>query len=256
MKRKTILSALFSAIVACFFVACSNDSDALDINAGTRSATSSSYMTREEVQTRLDEIGEKYGTQVIIDEKVNIDLVSADIFTKLEEHLSSKQKTKANRINTRADLVNETSNDSLLMNDSSIDDIMLMAAPPSGETVVYTGTFTHELNISCGVEPNTLTRVLITWHTNSSSVQGTLSLSAQIEMGHGSGVLMSFSDANGSPASPSFKYSGMIECHTAVLVPYYEYIYVNEVKCDSVLNYRYDSIDDFHSFSGNYPKQQ
>ena len=57
MKKKAILSALFSAIVACFFVACSNDSDALDINAGTRSVTSS-YMTREEVQAVTDTIVE------------------------------------------------------------------------------------------------------------------------------------------------------------------------------------------------------
>ena len=246
MKRKTIFTALFSAFLACSFVACSNDSDALDINVGTRSVGLSSYMTRDELQARLNEIGEKYGTRVLIDEDVDVDLVTEDVFIKLEEHLSSKQETKANRINTRAHVVNE----SLLMNDSSIDDIMLMAAPPSGETIIYRGSFDHELNISCGVELNSLTRVLITWQTMSSTVKGTLSLSASIEMGHGSGVLMKYSDPAGTPEAPSFNYEGTIECHTAVLVPYYEYIYKDGVKHDSILNYRYD----FHKFSGSYPK--
>ena len=255
MKRKTIFIALFSAFVACSFVACSNDSDAFDINLGTRSVGLSSYMTRLEIQERLNEIGEKYGTRVLIDEDVDVDLVTEDVFTKLEEHLSSKQATKTNRINTRAHVINETSNDSLLMNDSSIDDIMLMAAPPSGETIIYRGSFDHELDISCGVEPNTPTRVLITWETMSSTVKGSLTLSARIEMGHGSGVIMKYSDPAGTPEAPSFNYEGTIECHTTVLVPYYEYIYKEGVKHDSILNYRYDSIDAFHIFSGSYPKR-
>ena len=97
MKRKTILSALFSAIVACFFVACSNDSDALDINASTRSAISSSYMTREDIQTRLDEIVEKYGTKVIFDNSVNKDSITEDVFMNLEEQLSAYK----NRLQSR-----------------------------------------------------------------------------------------------------------------------------------------------------------
>ena len=84
MKKKAILSALFSAFVACFFVACSNDSDALDINAGTRSATSSSYMTREEVQTRLDEIGEKYGETIILGPETDTEKVTENFFTRVE----------------------------------------------------------------------------------------------------------------------------------------------------------------------------
>ena len=264
MKRKTIFTALFSAFVACSFVACSNDSDALDINVGTRSIISSSFMTREELQARLNEIGEKYGTRVLIDEDVDVDLVTEDVFAKLEEHLSSKQETKANRINTRAHVVNETSNDSLLMNDSSIDDIMLMAAPPSGETIIYRGSFDHELNISCGVEPNTPTRVLITWQTMSSTVIGSLSLSARIEMGHGSGVLMTYSDPAGTPEAPSFNYSGTIKCFNTILICdtiYKKDDILPDQIYDQIINgeparfeYHYDDIKSEHNFSGSYPK--
>ncbi len=250
MKRKTILSALFSAFVACFFVACSNESDALDINAGTRSATSSSYMTREEVQTRLDEIGEKYGTRVIMDEKVNIDLVSEDIFTKLEEHISSKELLGDN-VNTKAHIVNEISNDSLLMNDSSIDDIMLMAAPPSGET--YSGSFTHFMNITCGAEYNSPTTIKINWNTNSLGVSASLSLNASITTGHGSGVNITFSQEGGTPDNPSFKYSGYVLCYAYVLEPSFRYIYDDNQIVDSVNNVSIRYMGERHPFSGFYP---
>ena len=206
MKRKTIFIALFSAFVACSFVACSNDSDALDINVGTRSVGLSSYMTRDELQARLNEIGEKYGTRVLIDEDVDVDLVTEDVFIKLEEHLSSKQETKANRINTRAHVVNETSNDSLLMDDSSIDDIMLMAAPPSGET--YSGSIMKTIHYRChggmDFEVPVVSNVLITWSlpTGDNSV----SMTARIETGHGDYATAVARRQAGTITSPVFDY--------------------------------------------------
>ena len=80
-------------------MACSNDSDAIDINVGTRSVTSSSYLTREEIQARLDDIEEKYRTEVIIDEGINIDLITDDVLMKLEKHLAPKQELTCNIIN-------------------------------------------------------------------------------------------------------------------------------------------------------------
>ncbi len=255
MKRKTIFIALFSAFVACSFVACSNDSDALDINVGTRSVGLSSYMTRDELQVRLNEIGEKYGTRVLMDEDVDVDLVTEDVFAKLEEHLFSKQETKANRINTRAHVVNETSNDSLLMNDSSIDDIMLMAAPPSGET--YSGSFTHFMNITCyDVRPNEInspTTITINWNTNSQGVSASLSLNASITTGHGSGVNITFSQEGGTPDKPSFKYSGYVLCYVYVIEPSFKYIFDDNQIVDSVNNVSIRYMGERHPFSGFYP---
>ena len=267
MKRKTIFTALFSVFVACSFVACSNDSDALDINVGTRSIISSSFMTREELQARLNEIGEKYGTRVLIDEDVDVDLVTEDVFAKLEEHLSSKQETKANRINTRAHIVNKTSNDSLLMNDSSIDDIMLMAAPPSGE--IYSGSFITTVMYKCvnqqNIPEDVVTNITISWTTRSPNVSTTLGLSARISTGHGNNVEILHSNHGGTPSSPSFDYSGKIHCRNTVLIRDIIYkkddilsgqIYDQIINGDSArFEYRYDDIKMEHNFSGSYPKR-
>lgn len=275
MKRKTIFIALFSVFVACFFVACSNDGDAFDINAldvkpATRSVGLSSYMTREEIQARLNEIGEKYGTRVLIDESVDMDLVNEDIFTKLEEHLSSKQETKANRINTRAHILNETSNDSFLMNDSSIDDIMLMAAPPSGE--MHSGSFDVTVHYQCvnqqNIPEDVVTNVTISWTTMSSGVSGSLVLSAKIGTGHGNSVVILHSNPGGTPSSPSFDYTGTIQCRNTVLMcdtifmkdefginDGINHLYDQFINGDSArFEYHYEDLAKKHEFSGSYPK--
>lgn len=194
MKRKTILSTLFSAIVACFFVACSNDSDALDINFETSALSSSSYMTREEVQARLDEIGEMYGTRVIFDNSVNIDSITEDVFMNIEEQLSVYK----NNLNVKT----STNNESLLLDDSSIDDIVTMAAPPSGET--YSGTFS--LTIS-----RTYYTVVanVTWYSNDS--RGLIGVYASVQMGDAGYIeITSFDQIGGTNSHPYFEYSGDI----------------------------------------------
>lgn len=198
MKKKAILSALFSAFVACFFVACSNDSDALDINAGTRSVTSSSYMTREEIQTRLDEIGEKYGTRVIFDNSVNKDSITEDVFINLEEQLSVYK----NNLNSGKSTTDASKNESLFLDDSSIDDIVTMAAPPSGET--YSGSFS--ILIVCGA--TAAFSVGINW---TSGDNGLSNVHASLQMGPADYVnITDYSQIGGTAYNPEFTYEGEI----------------------------------------------
>ncbi len=154
MKKKAILSALFSAFVACFFVACSNDSDALDINAGTRSVTSSSYMTREEVQTRLDEIGEKYGETIMLGLETDTEKVTENFFTRVEAMCE----------NNNYDGPTESTVE--LLDDEQIDKITIpkigtYAAP--GESSSGTITKDHSFLSDNGHE---WVKVIITWYAN------------------------------------------------------------------------------------------
>lgn len=205
MERKTIFLALFSAFVACFFVACSNDSDALDINtidvkAGTRSVGLSSYMTREEIQDRLDEIGEKYGTLVVFENSVNKDSITEDVFMNIEEQLFAYK----NNSNVKILAANSTNNSSLFLNDSSIDDIMPIAASPSGEA--YSGSFDLTLHGTCC--PFTL-YVIVTWYSNDS--RGLTGVNATVQMGNADYILItSYVQTGGSNSNPHFKFSGDI----------------------------------------------
>ncbi|MBQ4038480.1 MAG: hypothetical protein IJD05_03110 [Bacteroidaceae bacterium] len=161
MKKKAILSALFSAFVACFFVACSNDSDALDINAGTRSVTSSSYMTREEVQTRLDEIGEKYGETIILVPETDITKVTEDFFTWVESVYQIDNTT--------------IEDGTTVVDDEQIDEITISkigtyAAP--GENGTYTGTILNHhvftVRYANGTSASDDVCVAVVWTTSSS----------------------------------------------------------------------------------------
>ena len=154
MKKKAILSALFSAFVACFFVACSNESDALDINAGTRSVTSSSYMTREEVQARLDEIGEMYGETIVLGPETDTEKVTENFFTRVEAMCE----------NNNYDVPTESTVE--LLDDEQIDKITIprigtYAAP--GES--HSGSITNDYNFSVG-DHFEWVRVVITWYAN------------------------------------------------------------------------------------------
>ena len=217
MKKKAILSALFSAFVACFFVACSNDSDALDINAGTRSVTSSSYMTREEVQARLDEIGDRYGTQVIIDKTVNWDFITEDVFTDLEEHLSIKGRESSNKNSTRKYAANINENDSLSLNDSSIDDIMLMAAPPSEE--IYSGSFIKSVQYDIRNSDNVPSPAVcnVTIHWSSSNTVALKSVTATVEDYNLRAQIGSYMYTGGQNNDPAFSYKGTL-IYTAELI--------------------------------------
>lgn len=254
MERKTIFLALFSAFVACFFVACSNDSDALDINAidikaGTRSVGLSSYMTREEIQDRLDEIGEKYGTRVIIDKTVDIDLITEDIFTDLEEHLSSPTKNDKKFF---TECITDTI--SLLLDDSSVDEIMPIAEQSSGE-IMYSGDFNVTVRYQCINQQNqseeVVSNVTISWTTGEGNPLG---LSARIDTGHGNNVQISYSNLNGNIQSPSFDYLGTIECITTALVPSYEFVYDEKGGIsDVILIHKYETFNFLHYFTGSYP---
>lgn len=211
MKKKAILSALFSAFVACFFVACSNDSDALDINAGTRSVTSSSYMTREEVQTRLDEIGDRYGTKVIFDNSVNKDSITEDVFINLEEQLSVYK----NNLNSGKSTTDASKNESLFLDDSSIDDIVTMAAPPSGET--YSGSFDITLH---GREVPFTVYAVVRWI--SSEFGGLSAVWVEVQMGNADYInVTSFQQTGGTNSNPEFYFTGDIYTYADGCIGYF-----------------------------------
>ena len=185
MKKKAILSALFSAFVACFFVACSNDSDALDINAGTRSVTSS-YMTREEVQARLDEIGDRYGETIILVPETDITKVTEEFFTWVE----SVYKIDNTTIEDGATVVDDEQIDEI-----AISKIGTYAAP--GENVCYTGSFTANCQLGSKTIP-----VKITWSSNSNKPD---SVSATCEYYEITNIKHSI--FSGPVYNPTFEYS-------------------------------------------------
>lgn len=199
MKKKAILSALFSAFVACFFVACSNDSDALDINAGTRSVTSSSYMTREEIQTRLDEIGEKYGETIILGPETDTEKVTENFFTRVEAMCEN------NNYNVSTESTVE------LLDDEQIDKITVpkigtYAAP--GES--YSGTITHNHSFQVGNSFDWI-RVTITWYANTGGTmnKATAALEEVVVEENNSYSLLEFSHSQiiGDISNPFFTYT-------------------------------------------------
>ncbi len=167
MERKTIFLALFSAFVACFFVACSNDSDALDINAidikaGTRSVGLSSYMTREEIQDRLNEIGEKYGETIVLVDDADITKVTEEFFTWVE---SSYQNNNKKALEVGATVIDDEQIDEI-----AISEIGTYAA--IGEVNSCTGTIIkeHKYEYEDTNKPNVkytdTIQVIITWYAN------------------------------------------------------------------------------------------
>ena len=202
MKRKTILTALFSAIVACFFVACSNDSDALDINAGTRSAVSSSYMTREEIQTRLDEIGEKYGETIVLGPETDTEKVTENFFTRVEAMCK----------NNNYDGPTESTVE--LLDDEQIDKITIpiigtYAAP--GES--HSGTITNDYSYQYWDGSHNYedwVQVVITWNANTGGTmnKATATLIEVVVKTIGSYSLKGFyhTPIVGNVSNPSFSY--------------------------------------------------
>ena len=166
MERKTIFLALFSAFVACFFVACSNDSDALDINtidvkAGTRSVGLSSYMTREEIQDRLDEIGEKYAETIVLVDDADTTKVTEEFFIWIESLYQNDNKKKAIEVGTT------------VIDDEQIDEITISEigtyATTGEENVTASGSsnIEHEYNVKVkGVSYKDKITVTIEWETN------------------------------------------------------------------------------------------
>ena len=160
MKRKTIFTALFSAFVACSFVACSNDSDALDINVGTRSVGLSSYMTRLEIQERLDEIGEKYGKTIILVDDADTTKVTEEFFIWVESSCKNDNGGKITEF--AASIIDDEQIDEI-----AIPEIGTYAAP--GENVATSGSsdIEHEYDVKInGVSYKDKITVTIEWETN------------------------------------------------------------------------------------------
>ena len=229
MERKTIFLALFSAFVACFFVSCSNDSDALDINtidvkAGTRSVGLSSYMTREEIQDRLDEIGEKYGETIVFVDDADTTKVTEEFFAWVESLYQHNNKKKA--IEVGATVIDDEQIDEI-----TISEIGTYAA--IGEVNSCTGTIIneHKYEYEDTNKPNVkykdTIQVIITWYANTgggmNKATGEL---VEVEIqGPGYYSLVSFTHTPivGDISNPAFTYEYTIVKPTGKKI---KYIYI------------------------------
>ena len=219
MKRKTILSALFSAFVACSFVACSNDSDALDINVGTRSVGLSSYMTRLEIQERLDEIGEKYGKTIILVDDADTTKVTEEFFIWVESSYQNNNKIKAIEVETT------------VINDEKIDEITIpeigtYAAP--GEVNSHTGTISidHSYQYWDGINNyDDWIKVIITWYANTGGGMNKVTVElveVVVSNGHSYSLTnFSHSPIVGDVSNPGFSYMYTIVAPNGI---HYDYI--------------------------------
>ena len=159
MKRKIVISLIIlSVFVACFFVACSNDRDALDIYDDAMN--SSKYMTREEIQNRLDDIGEMYEETIILVPETDTTKVTEEFFTWVESLYQNNNKKKTIKFGNT------------IIKDEQIDEITIpeigtYAAP--GEVNSYTGTITNEYSYQYWDGSHNYedcVQVIITWNTN------------------------------------------------------------------------------------------
>ena len=119
-------------------------------------------MTREEIQTRLDEIGEKYGETIILGPETNTEKVTENFFTRVEAMCEN------NNYNIPTESTVE------LLDDEQIDKITIpeigtYAAP--GES--YSGTITNNHMITYNVNVLSYTDyvdVLIKWQTTTTAL--------------------------------------------------------------------------------------
>ena len=143
MKILYISSILLKMLFLCLFLSCNNDS--LDINSETSSFV---YMTRDEINYRLDTIGAKYAETIKLTENTNPKNVTEDFFKWVEFSCIKKNRKK------------------IYINDEMIDNVPIStigtyAAPV--ENISYTGTFSAECHLYDGCVVN----VNCIWHSNS-----------------------------------------------------------------------------------------
>ena len=189
MKRNIFFLILFSAFVTYFFIACSNDNDILDINYDTCSPYSSPYMTREEIQTRLDEIREKYEKTIILTDETDTTKVTEEFFDWVENLYQNDEDKKTMDYGTE------------FIADEQIDEITIpkigtFAAP--GENICYNGSF----KANCNYYGIKLIKVNITWYSSTINPDYIIASCDDYDITN-----LSWSIFSGPSDNPTFNYS-------------------------------------------------
>lgn len=258
MKNSVMVFVLLFFLFPYFFLSCSSDSDCFEVDSEVSSLSLS--MSREELQTRLDAIGEKYQTKIVIDNEFELVLINEKLFADLETFLSGKTNQSLKTVKAKSRLILSDKSYLAYIDDSSIDDIMSLAAPPSGE--IYSGTFTKTINYICRNE-KCVTDLLITWKTSTGS--NNVVLTGSISMGHGSHVRITAKEQAGTVTNPVFNYDGVVVCAITILKK--DTIYMedemddgeNHIYDDFIdgkpvrYEYTYEDYSSEHSFDGSYP---
>lgn len=212
------------------------------------------------MQTCLDAIGEKYQTKIVIDNEFELALINEKLFADLETFLSEKTSQSLKSVKAKSKSFLSNKNHLAYVDDSSIDDIMPLAAPSSGE--IYSGTFTKTINYFCRNE-KCFTDLLITWTTSTGS--NNIVLTGSISMGHGSYVRIAAKEQVGTITNPVFDYDGVVGCAITILKK--DTIYMkdemndgeNHIYDDFIdgkpvrYEYTYEDYSSEHSFDGSYP---
>lgn len=145
-------------------------------------------MTREEVQARLDEIGEKYGETILLVDDADTTKVTEEFFAWVESQYQHNNKKKAIEVGT-------TVIDDEQIDEITISEIGTYAAP--GENVCYTGTFTAYCNIGYKT-----VSVNITWFSNSDTRDYVSASCEEYEITN-----LKYSVFSGLVSNPTFEYS-------------------------------------------------
>lgn len=140
-----------------FFSSCTPQNDLYDFNICCNS------FTIEEIQNRLKDIGEKYNCNIMLAPNTDINKLTEDFFTNIENHYKANRQ-KIQQIN------NSKIED--IFNDSIIDEIIVFAKPTT-ENTSHTGTITNNHTINYDVNVLSYTDyvdVLLTWNTTSTAL--------------------------------------------------------------------------------------
>lgn len=174
------------------FVSCTNDDfeEFAPVAEMQKSAMTRAVggMTQEEVQARLDELGEKYGASVMIADDQDISSVGEDYFTYVDNFLKNGITSNNNAVQ--------------IMNDECIDEVAVASSSLSAflleDGVLYSGSFLEASVLNC----------VISWAVTSNPITYYVFAEPQIKDGLTNAVIDYFSPFSGDLSNPIFSYSG------------------------------------------------
>ncbi len=167
MHLRIILT--FGIISLFIFASCTFQDDLYEFE------TCNNHFTMDEIQSRLDEIREKYNRDIRLAPNTNIENITEMFFIDIENHYKT--------ISKKREIINNP-----ILNDSIIDDIVVFTKPET-ENTTHTGSFTDSHIIKYDVNVLSYTDyvdVLITWHTTTTALS---QCKVQFEIGNYSSSL-------------------------------------------------------------------
>lgn len=147
-------------------------------------------MTKEDVQARLNAIGEKYGAAIMIEESENISVINEKYFTDVENLLRNGIR---NSVNSGTYLLNDEGIDDIAVASSSLSQILLE------DGVLYSGCFVETSEPRC----------LINWAVTSNPITYYVSAEPIIRDGNSNAMVKWFTPFSGNLKNPRFSYNGV-----------------------------------------------